>query len=100
MSMKERLDALRKGMKNIEEAKENPVDYKAVILGRFLKGYIPVDEFGPGVTVISTDDIIAALTDMDDFSQSDVNRVLADIGFKPGYNTAGSFGWLMKHIDL
>lgn len=36
MSMKERLDAFRKGKKNIEKAKEQPVDANAVIVGTFL----------------------------------------------------------------
>lgn len=101
--MKERLDALRKGVEGIKKEKEDPVDANAVILGRFLEGYVPVDRFGPGVTVMSTDDIISALADMADMadiSQADVNRVLAIIGYKPGRNTAGSFGWLLKHIDL
>lgn len=100
MSMKERLDALRKGKENIAKAKIEPVDANAVILGRFLEGYIPVDSFGPGVIVMSTDDIISALSDMADISQVDVNRVLATIGYTPGRNTAGSFGWLMKRIEL
>lgn len=98
--MKERLDALRKGSEGIKKNKENPVDANALILGRFLEGFVPVDRFGPGVTVMSTDDIISALTDMADITQADVNRVLAILGYKPGRNTAGSFGWLMKHIEL
>lgn len=100
MSMKDRLDALRKGVEGIKKDKENPVDANAVILGRFLEGYVPVDQFGPGVTVMSTDDIITALSDMADISQADVNRVLAVLGYKPGRNSVGSFGWLMKQINL
>lgn len=100
MSMKERLDALRKGKENIRKAKENPVDANGVILGRYLEGFIPVDQFGPGVTVMSTDDIITALSDMADITQADVNRVLATIGYKPGRNSVGSFGWLMKKIEV
>ena len=100
MSMKDRLDALCKGTEGIKKNKENPVDPNAVILGRFLEGYVPVDQFGPGVTVMSTDDIITALSDMAEISQADVNRVLAVLGYKPGHNSAGSFGWLMKHIEL
>lgn len=100
MSMKERLDALRKGKENIEKAKENPVDANAIILGCFLEGFIPVDQFGPGVTVMSTDDIISSLSDMADISQADVNQVLATIGYKPGRNSVGSFGWMMKRIIL
>ena len=100
MSRKEQLDAVRKGVRNINRAKENPVDANAVILGRFLEGYVPVNQFGPGVTLMSTDDIITALSDMADISQADVNRVLAGLGYKPGRNSAGSFGWLMKRIEL
>lgn len=100
MSMKERLDALRKGVEGIRKDKEEPVDANAVILGCFLEGYVPVDRFGPGVTVMTTDDIISALADMADISQADVNRVLAVLGYKPGRNSAGSFGWLMKKIIL
>lgn len=100
MSINDRINALRKGKKNIDEAKEQPVDANAVILGNFLRGYVAVEEFGPGVTVMTTDDIISALADMADLTQGDVNRVLATIGFKPGRNTAGSFGWLMKRIEL
>lgn len=47
MSMKDRLDALRKGTEGIKKDKENPVDANAVILGRFLEGYVPVDQYGP-----------------------------------------------------
>lgn len=100
MSRKEQLDAVRKGVRNINRAKENPVDANAVILGRFLEGYVPVNQFGPGITIMSTDDIITALSDMADISQADVNRVLAVLGYKPGRNSAGSFGWLMKRIEL
>ena len=100
MSINDRINALRKGKKHIDEAKEQPVDANAVILGNFLRGYVAVEEFGPGVTVMTTDDIISALADMADLTQSEVNRVLATIGFKPGRNTAGSFGCLMKRIEL
>lgn len=100
MSMKERLDALRKGVEGIKKDKEDPVDANAVILGRFLEGYVPVEQFGPGVAIMSTDDIISSLSNMADISQTDVNRVLAVLGYKPGRNNAGSFGWMMKRIDL
>lgn len=98
--MNDRLDALHKGVDGIKKNKEEPVDANALILGRYLEGYVPVDEFGPGVTVMATDDIIAALSDMADISQGEVNRVLAVLGYVPGRNTAGSFGWLMKRIEL
>lgn len=100
MSMKDRLDALRKETEGTKKDKETPVDPNAVILGHFLEGCTPVDSFGPGVTIMTTDDIIAALSDMADISQGDVNRVLAELGYVPGRNTAGTFGWLMKRIEL
>lgn len=100
MSMKERLDALRKSVDGIRKDKEDPVDANAVILGRYLEGMVPADKYGPGVTVMTTDDIIAALSDMADLTQGDVNRVLAVLGYVPGHNKAGSFGWLMKRIEL
>lgn len=100
MSRKEQLDAVRKGVQNINRAKEEPVDANAVIIGNFLQGYIAVDEYGPGGTVMTTDEIISALSDMADLEQAAVNQVLATIGYKPGRNEAGSFGWLMKHIDI
>lgn len=100
MSMNDRLEAPRKGVDGIKKNEEEPVDTNALILGRYLEGYVPVDEFGPGVTVMATDDIIAALGDMADISQGEANRVLAVLGYVPGRNTAGSFGWLMKRIEL
>ena len=100
MSIKERLNAARKGKENINRAKTEPVDANGIILGRFLEGYIAVDEYGPGVTIMTTDDIISSLSDMADISQADVNQVLATIGFKPGRNSAGSFGWMMKKIQM
>lgn len=101
MSIKERIDALRKGKKGIEEARENGgVDANAVILGRYLQGCVPADEFGPDVEIKTTDDIIADLADMADLTQTDVNRVLATLGYTPGRNTSGAFGWMLKRIKL
>lgn len=60
----------------------------------------PSTNTAPGVTVMTTDEIISALSDMADLEQAAVNQVLATIGYKPGRNEAGSFGWLMKHIDI
>lgn len=93
------MNAFAKGKKNIEKAKEQPIDANAVIIGGFLEGFSPADRFGPGVTVMSTNDIISSLSDMADISQSDVNQALVSIGYKLGRNSAGSFGWLMKRFD-
>ena len=100
MSIKERLDALKDGLRNIDKAKEEPVDANAIILGNYLQGFIPVDSFSAGVTIITTDDIISSRSAMADLSQEDVNRVLATLGYKPGRNDAGSFGWMMKRISI
>ena len=100
MSLKNRKNAIRKAITEDNEAKEQPIDANAVILARFLEGCYPVESFGPGVTVMTTDDIISSLSDMADIGQDDVNRVLAKLGYKPGRNSVGSFGWMIKRIDL
>lgn len=99
MSMKERLDALRKGKDNIAKAKNEPVDANAVILGHYLRSYVPAGEFGPDVVIMTTDEIISALAEMADLEQAEVNRELAAIGYTPGRNDAGSFGWMMKPVS-
>ncbi len=96
MSLKNRMDAIRKAITEDPEAKE---DANAVILGRFLEGCYPVESFEPGVTIMTTDDIISSLSDMADLGQADVNRVLAELGYKPGRNSVGSFGWMIKRFD-
>lgn len=100
MSNKGRKEALRKGLENIDRAQESPVDANAIILGNFLEGYVPAEIYGPGVVVMTTDDIISALGDMADLAQADVNQVLATTGFMPGRNDAGSFGWLMRPVGI
>lgn len=96
MTLKDRMTAIRKAITDDNECKDQPIDANAVILGRFLEGCTPADSFGPGVTIMTTDDIISALSDMADISQDDVNRALATLGYKPGRNTVGSFGWMIK----
>lgn len=96
MTLKDRMAAVRRAITEDTEQNEQPIDANAVILGRFLEGCSPVDSFGPGVTIMTTDDIISALGDMADISQDDVNRVLSSLGYKPGRNTVGSFGWMIK----
>lgn len=48
------------------------------------------------MVIITTDDIIAALGPMADISRASVSNALISLGFRPGRNTAGSFGWMMK----
>lgn len=99
MSNKGRPDALRRGNDNIDRTNDT-VDANAIIIGNFLLGYVPAEEYGPGVEVMTTDDIITAPGDMADLTQEDVNRVLATIGYRPGRNAAGIFGWLMKPTGI
>lgn len=101
MKLEKRMDAIRKAITDDpNDATEQLVDTNALIIGTFLQGYVAVDKFGSGVVVMTTDEIISSLSDMADLEQSDVNRVLATNGYKPGRNSVGSFGWLMKPIDL
>ena len=98
MSIKERIDAMRKGEEN-DKPEPDTVDVHAVIIGGYLRGFVPVDTFGPGVFITTTDEIISALSEMADVSQSEVNRALVALGYKPGRNSAGIFGWMMKHVE-
>lgn len=77
-----------------------PLDANVTILDSYLDGFTPVDEYRPGVIIMTTDEIISALGEMADISQDDVNRALVTKGFKPGRNSSGSFGWFMKSISL
>lgn len=87
---------LSKDKKNIARTKQ--LDPAAVILGKYLQGFIPADKYTSGVVIMTTDDIIAALGPMIDLDQATVSMHLSDIGFTCGYNNAGSFGWLMKPL--
>lgn len=100
MGTKQHKDDSNKGSGRGRQPKADPVDATAVILGSYLQGYLPVDSFGPGVAIMTTDDIIAALADMADLSQRDVNRFLAANGFNLGRNSSGLFGWMMKRADI
>lgn len=80
--------------------KAAPMDANFILITNYLRGYMPTAEYGPGVTVVTTDEIIAALADMAELEQSDVNNILVACGYSPGRNDTGSFGWLMKTRDL
>ena len=83
---------------NTRGEKSGEIDANAIIVRSFLQGKAPTESFGPGVKIMTTDEIISALSEMADLSQDDVNRVLAFLGYRPGRNNAGSFGWMMKEI--
>ena len=70
----------------------------AIIISSFLEDYRPVSEFGAGVVIMTTDEIINHLNEMADLSQDDVNRCLASLGYRPGRNNSGSFGWMVLPI--
>ena len=70
-----------------------------VILAEYLNGYMPVTKFAPGVLIKTTDELIAELADMADMTQTDVNRVMVTLGYMPGRNDSGSFGWMLRRID-
>ena len=89
------MDAVRNALTKDPESK-TPVDANTVVIEAFLQGFVPVDAYSPGVIVMTTDDIISALGEMVDLDQCTVAGVLAGLGFRPGRNNAGSFGWLMK----
>lgn len=48
---------------------------------------------------MATDEIISELTSMADLEPAEVNRCLASMGYLPGRNDAGVFGWLLKRIN-
>lgn len=85
---------------NTNGDKAAPMDANFILITNYLRGYVPTAEYGPGVTVVTTDGIIAALADMAELEQNDVNNILVACGYSPGRNDTGSFGWLMKTRDL
>lgn len=66
-----------------------------LIVCSYMQDYSPAGEYGQGVMVLTTADIIAALSDMADVDAATVNRVLVQLGFVPGRNNSGAFGWLV-----
>ena len=82
------------------EETETPSDVVPMILGSYLDGFIPVDSYTAGVAIKSTDDIISDLASMADLTQEQVNWTMASLGYRPGRNSAGSFGWMMKKINM
>lgn len=67
-----------------------------IILTEYLSQYSPAVEYRPGVIIQSTADIIAALEDMVDLSHDEANAVLYNLGFRPGHNSSGYFGWMLS----
>lgn len=66
-----------------------------IIIEEYLESYTPTTEQG-GVIIQTTADIISALSDMADVEADEVNTILMRLGFRPGRNASGSFGWLMR----
>jgi len=68
-----------------------------IIMEEYLTRYNPAEEYGPGVIIQTTADIISELSDMADLDPDEVNAILISHEYRPGRNNAGSFGWLMRH---
>ena len=66
-------------------------------MSEYLNDYMPVDRYTHGVVIKTTDELIAEL---DDITKTDVNRVMVALGYKPGRNDSGSFGWMLRRIDI
>lgn len=71
----------------------NPAE---VILSHYLLDFKPVASYEQGVHVVTTNDIIADLSDMMDMEPNDVANFMVSAGYRPGRNDTGSFGWMMR----
>lgn len=77
--------------------KEDPqVNPNLVILEEYLKRYKPISSALGGVIITSTADIMSELGDMADLKPDEVNAVMIRLGYRPGRNKSGSFGWMMQ----
>ena len=93
--------AIRKAMKSnaVEEMldKEDPqINTNVIILEEYLKRYKPISSAVGGVIITSTADIMSELGDMADLKPDEVNAVMIRLGYRPGRNQSGSFGWMMQ----
>lgn len=93
--------AIRKAMKSnaVEEIldKEDPqMNTNVIILEEYLKRYKPISSAVGGVIITSTADIMSELGDMADLKPDEVNAVMIRLGYRPGRNKSGSFGWMMQ----
>lgn len=72
-------------------------DTNTIIIEEYIQQYAPADAYGSGVIIQTTADIINDLADMADLEPDEVNAVLIRQGYRPGRNSSGSFGWMMRH---
>lgn len=93
-------DAIRSAAGNMTpDSDEKPMmDTNAIIIEEYLVRYSPAETFGAGVVIQTTADIINCLADMADLTHDEVNAVLIRQGYRPGRNTSGSFGWMLRPI--
>lgn len=82
--------------KNIPDSGEVKVSPNMQILGEYLTGFSAPPIFEKGVLVRPTADIIADLQEMAELTHEEVNAAMLFYGFRPGRNSSGSFGWLMR----
>lgn len=82
--------------KNIPDSGKVEVSPNMQILGEYLAGFSAPPTFEKGVLVRPTADIIADLQEMAELTHDEVNAAMLLYGFRPGRNSSGSFGWLMR----
>lgn len=93
--------AIRKAMKSnaVEEMldkEDTQINTNVIILEEYLKRYKPISSAVGGVIITSTADIMSELGDMADLKPDEVNAVMIRLGYRPGRNKSGSFGWMMQ----
>ena len=93
--------AIRKAMKSNDVEgmldKEDPqMNTNVIILEAYLKRDKPIASAVGGVIITSTADIMSELGDMADLKPDEVNAVMIRLGYRPGRNKSGSFGWMMQ----
>ena len=93
--------AIRKAKKSnaVEEMldkEDTQVNTNVIILEEYLKRYKPISSALGGVIITSTADIMSELGDMADLKPEEVNAVMIRLGYRPGRNKSGSFGWMMQ----
>lgn len=88
-----------KGSNAVEEIldKEDPqVNTNVIILEEYLRRFKPIQSATGGVIITSTADIMSELGDMAYLKPDEVNAVMIRLGYRPGRNKSGSFGWMMQ----
>ncbi len=91
-------------MKKTEKSrtsKKTPQDEPApgycAILEGYLRGWAPVDTYGPGVILKTSQEIAGDLEDMVDINTFTVASIMSQLGFRAHYSIdGGPHGWMMQ----